>query len=280
MRFVLLHDEGLYEFKEEATCHETVQPPLAGHALWLFLLTGASGSVRAELTPIEVLTEDGVTVFGEPYLADFPETAPLILLLHQGGSSDRGEYAPLAAWLNYAGFRAIAWGQRSGGDVHGVPNRTVAALPEGADTGYCAALSDLQAALDHVTSRGMADKVILWGSSYSGALVFRLAVNNPRTVGGVLAFSPSSGGPLAECRARDVVEELSVPALVMRLASEMERDSSREQRQILEAAGVSFEVVEHGVHGSSMLLDERTGHDMSAARARVRAWVSELDDLL
>ena len=53
----------------------------------------------------------------------------------------------------------------------------------------------------------------------------------------------------------------------------MELASAIAQREILEAAGVEVVVVPDGVHGSSMLVDERTGHDMSEARARVAAWL-------
>jgi len=127
-----------------------------------------------------------------------------------------------------------------------------------------------------VTSQRLAETVVVWGSSYSAALVFRLAAENPTRVSGVIAFSPASGGPMVDCRARMWLADVVVPTAVFRPASEMERESSVEQRDIFTAAGATFQVVDHGVHGSSMLVDARTEQDMSDARATVIGWLQEV----
>ncbi len=246
--------------------------------LTLYLVAGCTTSsgirARSELpTTITASTLDGQVVYGERYYGTLDAKAPLILLFHQGGSNGRAEYLLLTDWLNAAGYRAIAWDQRAGGDVYGESNRTVASLPAGANPGFCDAYLDLQAALDYVIGQGEAEEVIVWGSSYSGALVFRLAAENRGKVSGVLAFSPASGGPMESCRARQWVEEVSAPAIVFRPASEMAREASQSQRRILEDAGVDFRIVEHGIHGSSMLVDTRTEQDMSAARSEVIEWL-------
>ena len=218
-------------------------------------------------------TSDSVQIYGETYFGSLDARAPLILLFHQGGSNGRGEYAPLSRWLNDAGFRAIAWDQRSGGEIHGETNRTVAGLPRELDPGYCDAYPDLQAALDYTVAAGSGKKVFVWGSSYSASLIFRLAAENPERVAGVVAFSPASGGPMVECRARQWVDRVDAPVFVLRPAPEMARDSSIEQRDILTSAGADFLVVENGVHGSSMLVDDRTGHNMGATREAVSDWL-------
>ena len=64
---------------------------------------------------ITTLTSDGVTVYGELYFGELDDSAPLVLLFHQGRSNGRGEYAEIAAWLNASGYRTIAWDQRAGG---------------------------------------------------------------------------------------------------------------------------------------------------------------------
>lgn len=225
---------------------------------------------------ISTQTLDGVMIYGERYYGDLDAAAPLILLFHQGGSNGRAEYAPLTRWLNDAGYRAIAWDQRAGGDLYGESNRTVDGLPTDAEPGYCDAYPDLQAALDFVLSQNEAKRVIVWGSSYSGALVFRLAAENSGKVAGVLAFSPASGGPMVSCRARQWADKVQSPAIVLRPASEMVRESAEEQREILESAGVTFTVVEDGVHGASMLIDARTENEMSAARGKVIDWLNGL----
>ncbi len=226
--------------------------------------------------PTDVITAktlDGVIIHGQSYFGDLDADAPLVLLFHQGGANGRGEYAPIAPWLNENGFRAIAWDQRAGGGTFGSVNRTVEGLAEGTPNGYCDAYPDLQAAVDYVMDKGLAERVIVWGSSYSGALVFQLAAKNPNAVSGVLAFSPASGGPLANCRAAQWIDGVTVPKLVMRPASEMEIPSAQNQRDVMVANGSAFYVVDEGVHGSSMLVDDRTEANMSAARTRVLEWL-------
>lgn len=227
------------------------------------------------ITEIATASADGVSVFGEQYLGELGEDAPLIHLFHQGGGDGRGEYAPLVGWLNDNGFRAIAWNLRAGGDTFGGVNRTAASVTD-QPAGYCDAYADVEAAIRHGEAIAGDALVITWGSSYSGALVFQAAAKNADLVDGVIAFSPASGGPLAECRARDYLGDVRAPAFVLRPASEMERESSQEQRDIFETADVKFAVVENGVHGSSMLVDERTEHNMESARALVMNWLNSI----
>lgn len=249
------------------------------HILWILslgfgLAACASTPAPPDLPPtLSTQTADGVTIYGETYMGDLDDSAPLVLLFHQAGASGRGEYAEIAAWLNASGVRAIAWDQRSGGNHFGGTNRTVDGLADGTPAEFCDAYPDLAAALD-ATERAVGNgPVFVWGSSYSAALVFRLAAEHPARVAGFLAFSPASGGPMAACRARQWFDALQSPALVLRPASEMERESSIEQRDLMEAAGIEVHVVENGVHGSSMLVDSRTEHDMAPARAHVLAWI-------
>lgn len=247
---------------------------------WVLVgLTTASpaGPLEAQTgDPMTTTTADGVTIYGEPYFGDLGADAPLILLFHQGGANGRGEYAALAQWLNAEGFRAIAWDQRSGGSRLGSSNRTVDGHSTEPPASYCEVYPDLQAALDYVTDRGLAERVLVWGSSYSGALVFRLAAERPGAVRAVIAFSPASGDPMSGCEARRWVGDIDAAKVVFRPASEMELPGPIEQRQILSDSGVEFHVVENGVHGSSMLLDARTNSDMSATRQLVAEWIARV----
>jgi pimeloyl-ACP methyl ester carboxylesterase len=234
----------------------------------------ASAAGKSKIREIQTTTEDGVSIFGQKYFSDLDDGSPLILMFHQAGSNGRGEYGDLIPWLNNAGYRVIAWDQRSGGKRFGSHNRTVDALPKGTPTSYCDAYPDLQAALDYTIKDGLAESVVVWGSSYSAALVVQLAAKNNDKVSGVASFSPASGGPMLRCRARQWVEQVKAPILVMRPESEMARESSVRQRDILTAAGVGFEVVDNGVHGSSMLVDSRTKSDMAKARKDVIDWLN------
>ena len=244
----------------------------------LALATLVSTAGLSAQDPITTVTTDAIAVHGNAWFGDLPDSSPLILLFHQGGSSGSGEYAQIAPWLVEAGYRVITWDQRAGGDLHGSPNRTVAGLSStgAVPTGFCDAMPDLEAALEYVRSERLAERVLVWGSSYSGSLVFGLAAAHPETVAGVLAFSPASGGPVEACRAGLWAPAVRAPMLVLRPASEMERATSVEQRDALVAAGARFHVVTAGVHGSSMLVDERTGSDMAGPRGLVLEWLADV----
>lgn len=225
---------------------------------------------------IVLTTPDGVTIHGEPFFEGLSDSQPLILLFHQGGSNGRAEYGPLTSWLNEAGYRVIAWDQRQGGGIYGSENRTVAALPEGTSYTYCDAYPDLERALTYALDTGLAEEVIIWGSSYSAALVFQLAANNPDKVSALVSASPASGGPMKDCLAREWLADVSAPMFVMSPQSEMERPSTQEQAAQMLEAGATYHIVIDGVHGSSMLVDDRTKKDMSADRAVVTEWLGSL----
>ncbi|MEM8772807.1 MAG: alpha/beta fold hydrolase [Pseudomonadota bacterium] len=236
--------------------------------------SGTADSASVDNGLIEIPMADGVRVYGSPHQGGLDASAPLIHLFHQGGSNGAGEYGSLIGWLNENGFRAIAWDARAGGDTFGGENRTQATVTD-QPSDYCDAYGDVEAAIKRGETIAGDAPVIVWGSSYSGALVFQAAAKNPDLIDAIIAFSPASGGPLADCRAIQYINGVTAPALVLRPASEMERESAQNQRAILEAAGVRVEVFEHGVHGSSMLVDDRTGHDMSEARDIVIDWLKE-----
>ncbi len=224
---------------------------------------------------IFVTASDGVIVYGTKFFSDLGDETMLIHLFHQGGSNGRAEYTGIAAWLNTNGYRAIAWDQRTGGGLYGEANRTVEAF-KGEKPGYCDAYPDLEAAVQQTSELAGNASVVVWGSSYTAALVFKLARDNPDLIDALIAFSPASGGPMVDCRARLYAEDVHIPMFVLSPATEMARQGSDEQRDILTGAGAKFTVVENGIHGSSMLVDTRTEHDMSATRQQVSDWLDEI----
>jgi len=227
----------------------------------------------AEPAALTATAPDGATLHGYDWGAPHAD-APLAVLFHQGEGDGRGEYGPLIAWLKQAGYHPIAWDARGGGDRFG-ENRTVAALPPVETADYCTAVEDLDVALTASRRRAGADAAVVFGSSYSAAHAFRLAAERPGAVAAIVAASPSSGGPMAACRPGLYLDALADPALVLRPAREMEIPSARAQAEAFEAAGVDVRVIEGGVHGASMLVDARTGADMSGARAVVADWLAE-----
>jgi alpha-beta hydrolase superfamily lysophospholipase len=212
----------------------------------------------AEPKEIQFVSAGDVTVYGDVYLADAKKSAPLILLFHQGGGDARGEYSGIAERLTQNGYHALAIDQRAGGERFDSINRTVAGL-DGKEFGYCDAYADLEAAISYANETGFSGPVVAWGSSYSAALVFRLAVEHHDELVAALAFSPAAGAPLADCQLQPYVANIRLPMLALRPQSEYEIDSVKVQMAEFAAQGIQTYVADPGVHGSSMLNAERVG---------------------
>jgi len=224
---------------------------------------------RAERTviagkPVTLTAADGVKVFGTFVRANHPKA--LILLFHQAGSS-RDEYATLAPWLAQNGYSSLAIDQRAGGGLYGV-NQTAKAF--GREVRYREARPDMQAALGWAQQQKL--PIILWGSSYSSSLIFPLAADDPQGIVALLAFSPGEyfdGDPPNAALAA----KMRVPVFI---ASTKEETSDADP--IMAAlpknpANVRF-VPEHGVHGSSTLIEQK---NPAGAEAGLQAVMSFLN---
>ena len=175
---------------------------------------------------ISFTASDRVEVFADYYSAGSQEK-PLILLFHQAGSN-RGEYATIGPVLATLGFNALAIDQRSGGNAWGRTNETVKRL--GTSTGYDAALPDLEAALQWAKSSGQTGPIIVWGSSYSAALVFLLVAHHRHEVKAILAFSP--GEHLrGSSTVRKAAAQVSIPIFVT---------SAKDPKEIAVAQSISM----------------------------------------
>lgn len=203
---------------------------------------------------------DGITIYADIYQSPKGRSAPLIMLFHQGGGDARGEYAPIVPKLAERGYNLIAVDLRTGGRVFGGENRTVAGL-SGKEFSYCDAYPDLEATLDFVKAEGFTGKRIAWGSSFSAALAFRLAAERGRDLAGLLAFSPASGEAMEGCRPETLAERIKIPALALRPATEMQRETSQNQFAVFKKNGIRTYVAANGVHGSSMLVESRIEGD-------------------
>jgi dienelactone hydrolase len=222
-----------------------------------FVLAGAILATESPASrEVKFDTSDGITIYGDLYGASESKSAPFVILFHQAGGDARGEYGPLVGKLLGRGYTLLAIDQRVGGSRFGGTNRTLAGLG-GKEYSYCDAMPDLEAALAWVKSEGFTGPRAAWGSSYSAALVLRLAAAHGGDLSAVLAFSPASGGPLAACRGEDVADAIKIPVLIMRPASEMQRDSTEQQMAIFKEHRFETYVAENGVHGSSMLVPSR-----------------------
>jgi len=216
---------------------------------------------------------DGATVYATWYQS--PQSAKAIVVaFHQGGASAEGEYGPIVERLDLQGYDVLAVDQRAGGNRFGGVNRTVAA--RGGEAEYCEAAPDIEGAVAYARTQRAGTPLILWGSSFSGALVLRFASTNPDGVRAVLAFSPASGGPMADCRGEDVSDRIRVPVLTLRPIGEMALETSVAQFAIFEAQGHQTFIADPGAHGSSMLVEERVGAPVDATWEVVMGFVNRV----
>jgi dienelactone hydrolase len=201
--------------------------------------------------PVLLKAADGVTVFGLHYRAEHPRA--MILLFHQAGSS-KDEYATIAPRLVAAGYSALAIDQRSGGGLYG-QNETAANAPhkpgESEDAGYPAAEADLKAALDWGVHQKL--PIVLWGSSYSAALVFDVAAQNPGKVKALLAFSPGEYMPDKHFVGH-AASALAIPVFVDSAANPEEIKAAKSIADAVPGGRATQYVPVAGVHGSSTLI--------------------------
>jgi dienelactone hydrolase len=134
-------------------------------------------------------SSDGLEITADLYITN-PENSPFIILFHQAGWS-RGEYLEIAPKLSQMGFNSMAVDQRSGGQVNGVINETHRqAVAKNLATEYTDAEADMNSAIDYVKAKfSQSSKLIIWGSSYSSALVLKIA-GDRKDIDGSLSFAP------------------------------------------------------------------------------------------
>jgi len=172
-------------------------------------------------------SEDGLLITADVYAPHLDKQTSVIVLFHQAGSS-RGEYSEIAPRLNSSGFNCIAVDQRSGGESRGVENETVKRADEkGLDTHYNHALPDMIAALNYARSDLAKGRVISWGSSYSAALVLKLAGEHPELADATVSFSPGEYFPVSgKTWVEDSAKKIQTPVFITSAKHETEEWSS------------------------------------------------------
>ncbi len=202
-------------------------------------------ALQALAEPISFAARDGVRVYAE---FDKAEGKPrgTILLFHMAGSN-KSEYAPLAPILNKSGFATLAVDQRSGGNLWGDINETAAKAGTGYD--YADAIPDLDAAIAYAIAQ-YSGPIIVWGSSYSSALVFIVAARHPQ-VKALLAFSPAEyiQGYSIEKEAA----KLSIPVFITSAPDGGEVSAGRALASAVPGHKAVQYVPKNGAHGSSTL---------------------------
>jgi alpha-beta hydrolase superfamily lysophospholipase len=235
----------------------------------LSLAVGSVAEIEtdAEHEEVEFKTEDNELIYGDLFVVKKGKRAPLVLLFHQASSNGRAEYAYHIPRLVENGYNVLVIDQRSGGSHFGGENRTVGGMGD-ENAGYCDAYPDLEAALDYVVDAGFKGSRYAWGSSYSGALVFRLGMEHPDELSGVLVFSPAVGQAMYPCSTTVYIVNNEVPAFLAATAAGVSKYSGTKERKTRKLAAAAaeyvdvFYVADNGVHGASMLDPERVGGDV------------------
>jgi len=215
---------------------------------------------------ISFAASDRVQVFADYYSAG-SKAKPLILLFHQAGSN-RGEYATIGPMLARLGFNALAIDQRSGGNAWGRNNETVKRLGKSTDYGE-------EAALQWAKSSGQTGSILVWGSSYSAALVFLLAAEHRREIKAILAFSPGEylRGPstvrkaAAQVSIPIFVTSAKVPEEIAVAKSILDVSHSTEKTQFVPQIA--------GIHGSSTLREDQNPEGAEENWAAVKQFLAK-----
>ncbi|WP_411030807.1 alpha/beta hydrolase [Spongiimicrobium sp. 3-5] len=220
------------------------------------IATFAYISAQAQET-IKFESGDGLKITADHYKKDGAST--YILLFHQAGWS-RGEYTEIAPKLNAMGYSCLAVDLRSGGAVNGVKNEThEQAETEGKSTKYANAFPDIEASVDYVKTAFKPKKIILWGSSYSSALVLKFAGDHPDSINGVLSFAP---GEYFESKDFITQSAKNITAPVFITSAKNEHKNWESIFKVISAPGKQYYLPKTpGNHGSRALWEKFGDHE-------------------
>jgi len=214
-------------------------------------------SINAQKT-VHFKANDGVKITADLYMT-YNTKAPFIILYHQAGFS-RGEYRSIAPKLNELGFNCMAIDQRSGKEVNGVINKThLEAVRLNKPTEYIDAIPDIQAAYLYVKHGVKPDKIILWGSSYSAAIVFFLGSTHYNGVDGILAFSPGEYFKINGKKIETYAKRIECPVFIT--SAKNEKEQWKNIYNAIRKEKKSFLPNEIGKHGSKALWKDNNNNE-------------------
>jgi dienelactone hydrolase len=228
----------------------------------LFLLLPALACAGEPLT---LHARDGMAIHGT--LTHAGTGHDRILLLFHQAQGNRQEYAPLIPAFTLAGYDTLAIDQRSGGDLFGGRNRTVAAQHRSSP--YIDALPDLKAALQWAKARHYR-RVVAVGSSYSSSLAILLAAERPAGLTAIAAFSP--GEYFGD---RNLIKAAAARVAVPFYITTDPKEEANVSEVLARAQGsnvVRYRPLD-GVHGASTLVEAR---DPAGCRANLQSFIAFL----
>ena len=194
------------------------------------------------------------------HLYQIDETSPFILLCHQA-RFNKFEYAGIAERLNKMGFNCMAIDQRSGGPIGNTQNETyLRAVQANKGIDYVDAEVDIVAAINYIKAN-FAEKVILWGSSYSSTLALYLATERD-DIRAVISFSP--GNYLADVKGSliEKLEAFDKPMFLTSSKNEAKYVEALLEKHKLKEKQIHFGPEGYGHHGSRNLwINQQDGEE-------------------
>ncbi len=161
--------------------------------------------------------------------------------------------------MNKLGFNCIAIDQRSGLKARGIENEThKRAKKKGLATKYPDAIPDLEATILYVKDELKAKKIIIWGSSYSAALVLYMGAQHPDLIDGILSFSPGEYFEIDGKTIVSFVPRIKCPVFIT--SAKNEHKQWEDFYAQITAKKTSFLPKESGFHGSKALWFDKKGH--------------------
>jgi pimeloyl-ACP methyl ester carboxylesterase len=232
---------------------------IGGGAFYYFNKSDNSLSLDLKNQTITFESKDKVEITADLYMTE-NKKAPFILLFHQADAS-RGEYLTIAPKLNALGFNCMSIDQRSGLLMKDVNNKTFeSALAQKKPTAYEDSYIDLEASLKFVKDKIKPNKIIVWGSSYSAALVFPLAEKNAEDIDGILAFSPGNYFNIDNRPISEFGKNIKCPVFITSAKNEHSAWQPIFDNLTTETK-VGFIPELEGSHGSSALWDSTPGNE-------------------
>ena len=203
-------------------------------------------------TEIQYPSLDGLLITADYY--DHQDPKGLIVLFHQANSS-RGEYREIAPKLNALGYACMAVDQRSGDSMNQIENKTNRrAKAQNININYIDAYQDLEASVAYARNTYSPKQLIIWGSSYSSALVLKLAGDKPSIADAVLAFSPGEYFGRREY-IRSSAHQITIPVFITSSSTE-EKQWESIYEVIPSKTKTSFLPKTTGNHGSRALFEK------------------------
>ncbi|GGY15391.1 hypothetical protein GCM10008098_02950 [Rhodanobacter panaciterrae] len=218
--------------------------------------------------PLTLHATDGVAVYGTLSQAQ-PHGRSIVLLFHQA-EANRHEYDSVVPALQKLGFDTLAIDQRSGGNLFGGHNETVAKL--GASADYLTTLPDLEAALGWAREQHYA-RIVAVGSSYSSSLVIVLAAKHPQGLSAIASYSPGE-----YFDDKNLIKQAAAKVTLPFYITTDPKEASDVAEVLRDAHGANIVHYQPkvGVHGASTLVAARDPGGWQANLASFTAFLRDL----